>query len=206
VHSVSINLEPTQFLAGWRNDGRSLFLPVLSEARVGDEVAVRVGIFGQTIRATVFGKVAAVRKVGRPALPPGVELTLDPASVPAVGFLAMAARGEPVSFRQRSPRFNVERRLTAVYAKVDVEATTTNISEGGCALRWSGTLPLVGDVVRLELGGGLFSPSARAVVCWTQAPAASEPFLGVRVITEGRAGRAWRSLVAQVARSGARAA
>jgi hypothetical protein len=206
VHSVSLNLEAAQFLAGWRPEGRSIFLPTLSEARVGDAAAVRVGIFGQAIRATVFGKVSAVRRVGRPALPPGVELLLDPASVPAVGFLAMAARGEPVTFRERSPRFNVERGLIAVHAKVEVHVTTINVSEGGCALRWAGTLPLVGDVVRLELGSGFFSPSARAVVCWNLPGEGRDQAVGLRVIAEGRAGRAWHGLVAQIARSGARAA
>jgi hypothetical protein len=166
---------------------------------------VRVGIFGQAIRATIFGKVSAVRKVGRPALPPGVELQLDPASVPAVGFLAMAARGEPVTFRERSPRFNVERALTAVHARQAAQVTTINVSEGGCALRWSGALPLVGDVVQLELGSGFFSPAARAVVCWSLA-AEGEQSLGLRVIAEGRAGKAWRNLVAEIARSGAHAA
>jgi hypothetical protein len=205
VHSVSINLEPTQFLAGWRPEVKAIFLPTLSEARVGDVAAVRVGIFGQAIRATIFGKVSAVRKVGRPALPPGVELQLDPASVPAVGFLAMAARGEPVTFRERSPRFNVERGLTAVHARQAVQVVTINVSEGGCALRWTGALPLVGDVVQLELGSGLFSPSARAVVCWSLS-AEGEQSLGLRVIAEGRAGKAWRALVAEIARAGAHAA
>jgi hypothetical protein len=206
VHSVSINMEATQFLAGWRPEVRSIFLPTLSEARVGEVAAVRIGIFGQAIRATIFGKVSAVRKVGRPALPPGVELVLDPASVPAVGFLAMAARGEPVTFRERSPRFNVERRVSAVHARIPTEATTINVSEGGSALRWTGALPLVGDVVQLELGRGLFSPSARAVVCWAQPGDGSEQAVGLRVIAEGRAGKAWRGLVAEIARSGARTA
>ncbi|HET9551398.1 MAG TPA: pilus assembly protein PilZ, partial [Anaeromyxobacteraceae bacterium] len=93
MHSVSVNVEPLQLLAGWRPESGTLFLPTLSESRVGDAVAVRVGIYGQTIRATLFGKVALVRRVGRPALPPGVELTLDRASLPAAGFLAAAARG-----------------------------------------------------------------------------------------------------------------
>jgi Tfp pilus assembly protein PilZ len=65
VHSVSINLEAAQYLAGYRREARALFLPTLSESRVGDEVAVRVGIYGQPIRATLFGKVSLVRRVGR---------------------------------------------------------------------------------------------------------------------------------------------
>ena len=92
MHSVFVNLDGAQYLAGWRPEAGSLFLPTLSESRVGEQVAVRVGIFGQAIRATLFGKVALVRRVGRPALPPGVELHLDKISIAAAGFLAMAAR------------------------------------------------------------------------------------------------------------------
>ncbi|MCM2332576.1 MAG: PilZ domain-containing protein [Anaeromyxobacteraceae bacterium] len=206
MRSVSVNLDPPQFLAGWRPETGALFLPALSESRVGDAVAVRVGIYGQAIRATLFGKVALVRRVGRPSLPPGVELHLDRGSLPAAGFLAMAARGEPFNFRERSPRFAAERRLTVAAAGAAEETVTLNVSEGGCALRWAGPLPLVGDVVTIRLGSGLFAPSARAVVCWNQPGGPVERSAGLRVIAEGRAGKAWRALVADVAKSGAHAA
>jgi Tfp pilus assembly protein PilZ len=206
VHSVSVNLEGAQFLAGWRPETGNLFLPTLSESRVGDEVAVRVGINGQTIRATLFGKVGLVRRVGRPALPPGVEIALDRGSLAAAGFLAMAARGEPVSFRHRAPRYSASLALAVEHAGAASETTTLNVSEGGCALRWPGQLPLVGDVVAIRLGRGFFAPVARAVVCWNQPGGAMERSVGVRVLGDGRAGRAWRNLVAEVARSGARAA
>lgn len=206
MQSVAVNLEPPQYLAGWRPETGVLFLPALSESRVGDQVAVRVGIYGQAIRATVFGKVSMVRRVGRPALPAGVELTLDRASQPAAGFLAMAARGEPVSFRERFPRYGVERRVPVTHGDTVQDTTTLNLSEGGCAVRWTGQLPLVGDVLQLRLGEGFFAPSARVVVCWNQPGGSAERSVGLRVIAEGRAGKAWRALVADVARSGARAA
>jgi hypothetical protein len=206
VHSVSVNLDPPQFLAGWRPETGALFLPALSESRVGDEVAVRVGIYGQAIRATLFGKVSLVRRVGRPALPPGVELSLDRGSLPAAGFLALAARGEPFNFKERSPRFGAERTLAVTQAGQAVQTATVNLSDGGCAVRWPGPLPLVGDLVQVKLGSGLFAPSARAVVCWNQPGGPMERSVGLRVIAEGRAGKAWKALVADVARSGARAA
>jgi Tfp pilus assembly protein PilZ len=205
VRSVFVNLEGPQFLGGWRPETGVLFLPALSETRVGEEVAVRVGIYGQAIRATLFGKVALVRRVGRPALPPGVELSLDKASLPAAGFLAAAARGEPVSFRERSPRYAAERPFTVVHGKEQLETTTLNVSEGGASLRWSGPLPLVGDLVSFKLGGGLFAPTARAVVCWNQPGGAVERSVGVRVIGEGRSGKAWRALVIEIIQGGARA-
>lgn len=206
MHSVSVNLESDQFLSGYRPDAGALFVPTLSESRVGDEVAVRVGIYGQTIRATLFGKVALVRRVGRPSLPPGVELALDQASLPAARFLAMAARGEPVRFRDRAPRYAAERRLVLLHAGASIAATTVNLSEGGCAVRWPAPLPLVGDLVGIRLGGGIFAPVARAVVCWQQPGGPLERSVGLRVVSEGRAARAYRSLVAEVARSGAAAA
>jgi PilZ domain-containing protein len=206
MQSIAVNLEPSQFLSGWRAQTGSLFLPTLSESRVGDEVAVRVGIYGQTIRATLFGKVALVRRVGRPSLPPGVELSLDKASLPAATFLAMAASGESVSFRERAPRFAVERRFLLSRLKFPpFETRTINLSEGGCSLAWQGELPQAGEILAMRIGDGLFAPTARAVVCWSTADA-QERAVGVRIVPEGRGARAWRNLVAEVARSGARAA
>jgi hypothetical protein len=166
----------------------------------------RVGIFGQAFRATLFGKVALVRRVGRPALPPGVELHLDRISLAAAGFLAMAARGEPIRFTERQPRWSHERPLVVEHAGASQAVTTLNVSEGGCAVRWSGQLPLVGDVVEMRLGEGLFAPSAKAIVCWNQPGGTVERSVGLRVVSGGRAARAWRALVDKVARSGARGA
>jgi hypothetical protein len=206
VHSVSVNLEPGQYLAGWRPEAGSLFVPAVSGARVGDHVAVRVGIYGQTIRATVHGKVAAVRRVGRPALPPGVEISLDRASLPAAGFLAMAARGEPVSFHERPPRIAAEIPLDAVHGRARVGTTTLNVSDGGCALRWPGPLPQVGQVVGLRLGRGLLSPVVSGVVCWSEPGGAVERSVGLRIVSQGRAGRAWRARVVGAGRASGRPA
>lgn len=206
MQSVPVQLEPSQFLAGWREKQGTLFLPILSESRVGDQVAVRVGIYGHAIRATLFGKVALVRRMGRPSLPPGVELHLERHSLAAAGFLAAAARGEPVSFKERSPRWSVERRLRLERASVGLDATTINVSEGGCALRWPGQLPLVGDELAIRLKDGFFTRTLRAVVCWNQPGADSERAVGIKIVPDGRAGRAWRTLVEEVAKSGARGA
>jgi len=206
VHSVSVNVDAAQYLAGYRPEAGNLFLPTLSESRVGERVAVRVGIHGQTIRATLFGKISHVRRIGRPALPPGVELHLDRHSVAAAGFLAMAARGEPVTFKERLPRWSHEAKLAVEHAGTAVEAVTINVSEGGCAVRWTGPLPLVGDLVAIRLGDGMFAPTARAIVCWNQPGGAVDRSVGLRLVSGGRGARAWRSLVTKVSKSGARAA
>lgn len=204
MHSVSVNLEPKQFLAGWREKSGTLFLPALSETRVGDEVAVRVGIYGHAIRATVFGKVALVRRVGRPALPPGVDLQLEKNSLAAAGFLAAAARGEPIKFQERAPRYSTDRRLGFVRGGSELAVVAVNVSDGGCAVRWPGQLPLVGDELSIRLKDGFFSKTVRVVVCWNEPGAERERTVGVKVVAEGRACRAWRALVEGVAKSGAR--
>lgn len=206
LQSVAVNLDPGQFLSGWRAETETLFLPTLSESRVGDEAAVRIGIFGQTIRATIFGKVSLVRRVGRPSLPPGVELSLDRASVPAARFLAMAARGEAVTFRERAPRYVHGRALPVTAGAHVVQAATLNVSEGGCSLTWPDELPQTGEVVTLKLSDGFFAPTIRAVVCWNTLGGSVEKSVGLRIVAEGRGGRAWRHFVNSVSRSGARAA
>ncbi|MFT3916996.1 MAG: PilZ domain-containing protein [Anaeromyxobacteraceae bacterium] len=203
MHSVSVNVEPDQYLAGWRAEHGALFIPALSEARVGEHAAVRVGIYGQSIRATVFGRISVVRRIGRPALPPGVELQLDRGSLAAAGFLAMAARGEPVTFREREPRYSADRRLGVDHGGVPFETTTLNVSGGGCAVRWPGQLPLVGDVVQLKLAEGFFGTTSRAIVCWNQPGGASERSVGLRIVA---AGRAWKGLVKDAAKTATHAA
>ena len=217
LHSVALNLEPGRYLTWWRSDAGALFLPAVSEGRVGDEVAVRIGILGQSIRATVFGTVSLVRRFGRPSLPPGVELTLDRMSLPAATFLALAAQGEKVSFRERAPRFVFARPLLVTRDREPLATSTLNVSEGGCALRWAaGLLPGVGDVLTIRLGEGLFAASARAVVCWNSAAgqpsarsdrgraegATDERRIGVRLLAERRAAKAWKAIVAEGAYSG----
>lgn len=207
LHSVALNLEATQYLAGWHPDAGTLFLPAVSDGRVHDDVAVRLGIFGQTIRATIFGTIALVRRVGRPSLPPGIELAVDRVSLPAAHFLALAARGEKVNFRERAPRYVLERELLLTRDGTDLEAKTINLSEGGCAVTWKGPLPMVGELVSIKLTDGLFrSTTARAVVCWNSSAGPIERAVGFRIIAEGRAARAWKNLAAQAARSGATAA
>jgi len=201
MNSIALNLEPHQFLTGWRPEAGALFLPAMSDSRVGEQVVARIGLFGHPVRATVFGKVAMVRRVGRPSLPPGVEVYLDRASVPAARFLALVARGEPVTFQVRAPRYAVERSILITAGRSKVEAHTVTMSEGGCCIAWpDGEPPTAGELLVLRLGKSFLAPSADAVVCWT-ANGAEERILGARVVSEGRGGRAWRELVAEASRA-----
>jgi Tfp pilus assembly protein PilZ len=204
VHSVAVNLNQAQFLAAWREKNGTIFLPTLSEARVGEEVAVRVGIYGHAIRATLFGKVTLVRRMGRPALPPGIELQLEKHSLAAAGFLAAAARGEPITFKERAPRYAVERKLVVDRGGEVLEVSTTNVSVGGLAVRWPGQLPLVGDELVVKLKDGFFTRRLAAIVCWNQPGAQAERAIGLKVLAEGNAGKAWKVLVDAVVKAGGR--
>jgi hypothetical protein len=136
-----------------------------------------------------------------------VELKLDKGSVPAAAFLAMSARGEPVSFKDRNPRYAAERPLRVEQRSATYDVITLNVSAGGCAVRWPNQLPSVGEMVSVRIGSGFLAPSVRAVVCWTQPGAGGvERSVGLRFIIEGRASRIWHGLVEDIARSGARTA
>lgn len=204
LHSVEVNLSPAQFLAAWTAPQGKLFLPVLSDARGGDHVAARIGILGQGIRATVFGAVALVRRVGRPSLPPGIELVLDRMSLAGARFLAQAARGEPIEFREREPRYAAARPLRVRRDRGEgQEPSTTNVSAGGCALAWPAPLPAVGEVLSVRLRRGVLAPTARAVVCWTAPGAPLERAVGLRLVADGRAARAWKAMAEEARRAGA---
>ena len=203
MHSVSVVIEPAQYLASFREKTGTVFLPVLSETRVGEEVAVRVGILGHAIRATLSGRVALVRRMGRPSLPPGIDLQLERNSLAAAYFLAAAARGVPVPFQERAPRWVHEQPLVMERGGARVEVTTLNVSEGGCAVRWSGQLPLVGDTLAIRLKEGLFPHVLRAVVCWNLPGSDRDRSVGLKVLAEGRGARTWLTLVGAVSRNGA---
>jgi hypothetical protein len=201
MHTIALNLEPQQFLTGWRPDVGALFVPALSESRVGDQVVARVGLFGHPVRATVFGKIAMVRRVGRPSLPPGVEIYLDRTSLPAARYLALVAAGEPVSFHVRAPRYAVERPVLVTARGTKVEARTITLSEGGCSIAWPDDAPPdSGELLALRIGNGFLAPTAEAFVCWTSGGLPERAF-GVRVVAQGRGGRAWLALVAEVSKA-----
>jgi hypothetical protein len=201
MNSIALNIEPHHYLAGWRPEAGSLFLPALSESRVGEQVVARIGLFGQPVRATVYGKVAMVRRIGRPSLPPGVEIHLDRASVPAARYLAAVASGEPLAFQVRAPRYALERAVLVTARKSTVQARTLTLSEGGCSIAWpDGEPPSPGEMVSLRLASGFLAPTTEAVVAWTGEEAPGQVF-GVRIVAEGRGGRAWRALVEEAARA-----
>lgn len=201
---ATVEPEPEDYLAGWDAEASRLFLPALVEARAGVKAAVRVTIGGTGIAATVTGTVVGVRRAGSRALAPGVFVALDSGGVAAAGYLARVARGRPVDFNEREPRYLLERPLAVAHPTAGrFESTTVNVSESGCCVRWSGPPPAAGEAVRIRPGPALLGSALDATVCWVGGPGALADAAGLRLQPAGLAGRLWRALVEKAARSGA---
>lgn len=193
----------SEFLDGWDPEASRLFVPALADSRAGALAAVRIAIRGTGIAATVMGTVVAVRRAGSRTLAPGVFLTLQGAGASAAVYLAHVARGRPVDFNEREPRYAFERRITITRGAAGrFESTTVNVSESGCGVRWVGPAPAVGETLRLRAGPALLGPALDATVCWVGRPGAPDS-AGLRLHPAGRGARMWRSLVEEAARSGA---
>ena len=101
--------------------------------------------------------------------------------------------GEPVTFKVRAPRYALERPIIVSAHGTQVEARTLNVSEGGCSILWpGGDPPTPGELLALRLANGFLAPTTEAVVCWTSGDSL-EKNLGLRIVSEGRGGRAWRN-------------
>lgn len=199
---ATVEPAPGEYLEGWAPDASRLFVPALADARAGAPAAIRIVIRGTGIGATVTGTVVAVRRAGSRALVPGIFLALEGGGVAAASYLARVARGRPVDFNEREPRYAFERRLTVTRrATGRFESTTVNVSESGCCIRLSGSGPEVGETLRIR--SGVLGPALEATVCWVGGPGALADSAGLRLRPSGRAGRRWRSLVEEAARSGA---
>jgi len=112
---------------------------------------------------------------------------------------------ERLRSRRRPPRYAAELALAVEHYGRTASTSTINVSDGGCAVRWTGHVPRVGDDVTVKVETGFLGARARAIVCWSRPNGAHERTVGLRVIGELGA-TAWGALVADVVRSGARAA
>ncbi|HEU4384477.1 MAG TPA: PilZ domain-containing protein [Anaeromyxobacteraceae bacterium] len=201
---ATVEPTPEDYLGGWDPEASRLFVPALAGSRAGALAAVRIVIRGTGIGATVMGTVVAVRRSGSTALAPGVFLALQEGSESAASYLARVARGRPVDYNEREPRYAYERRLTIARQNAGrFGSTTVNVSESGCCVRWRGAAPAVGETVRLHTGPLLLGADLDATVCWVSGPTALADSAGLRVLPAGRSGKVWRALVEDAARSGA---
>ncbi len=199
MQSLSIRLDPQELLSGWRAETGRLLLPAAAVPRLQEKVAVRVRLAGHVGAVTVVGTVVSAHRHGARHR---LELAPDPASLCAVQLLAAAARGDVPRLPQRPPRYLARLPVRVALGGRDLFMITSCISEGGCALRWSGPLPPVGEALRLRIGAGARSADLSGVVCWRTPPGAGAT-AGVRFVGSAGAASGWRALVAEAEAAGA---
>jgi len=186
----TIVLQPAEFIRALSADGERLRLPVPGAQTVGRRAALRIRLVGLGVYAAVTGVVRAVWRERGSA---GVELAPDAHGLRAARWLAAAARGEEVPSRERARRHFLELPVIVTSGGAGTFTTTLNVSEGGCALKWSGELPSVGEVVRLRLGANLRASEACFEVRWTDA--ARPGRVGLRRADDPASAAAWERLL-----------
>jgi len=199
--ATSLNLWPEEYLEGWEPERSRLFLPALAGTELGTHTAVRISIRGTGIAATVDGPVVGARRIGSSALVPGVFLALAGRGASAASYLERVARGQPVDFNERDPRYSVSWRVGLRHGKWRLQARTLNVSHEGCSVTWPGPPPTVGDPIHIWIRA-LLGPTLAAEVCWAgTAPGGGTAGLRLKIL--GRSGRKWRSAVDRAAEAGA---
>lgn len=171
VH-VRTTLAPADWTSAHPTRSPRLTIPVTaaiaSSLPARGRVAVHVTLRGFPGEVMLTGTIAAVQTGARPA----VELIADPESSRRLTALDGAAGGPPPPASDRKERF-AARLPVAVSNAGEVGAgrymTTLDVSEGGCALRWSGQAPAAGEPLRLRIGAGRTSVEVGAEVRWSSA-------------------------------------
>jgi PilZ domain len=192
---ITLRLQPAAWLSAWREETGHIHLPVSAAPKVKQAVALRVLLAGPLVGATVTGSVLDVKR--EEALH-RIEIEPDHQSLRAVSLLTAAARGEPVNYRERPLRFMTRLPVVVACNGVVSYMTAISISEGGCALRWSGALPPVGQELELRFGMGSVPARLRGAVRWARP---DPPMVGVSFGSKG--GAAWASLLAEAVKAGA---
>ena len=199
MFSTHVTLQPAEMLAAWRESTVRLVLLTSAAPRLGQEAAVRIQLRGHAAAATVVGTVVSLAGQGaawRVELAPGAR------SLSAVRMLLAAARGEPMSYMERSPRYLVRLPVTVGSEQGEVYMTTACVSEGGCELRWSGPPPAVGQGLRLRFRAGVRPTEVQGQVCWLDASRRGST-VGVQFAEARDTSSPWSAVFAEVVKSGA---
>ncbi|HEY6104525.1 MAG TPA: PilZ domain-containing protein [Anaeromyxobacteraceae bacterium] len=195
MFAFDVRLEPSEYLAAWKPDAKRLTVKTPSAPRLREKVAVRIQLTTPSVRATVVGTVVSLsRQDARHC----VELTVEAESLDAVRMLLAAAKGEPVTFRERPPRYLAKLPVLTSRGGTSIYLTSVSVSTGGCSLRWPGSMPTLGEAVNLRFRGSR-SVDMRGVVCWRK-PA--NKTVGLRFVERPAAGDAWQALLQEVNKSG----
>jgi len=191
----TIVMQPSEFVRAWSDRTERLRLPVTDAPAIGGRTALKIRLAGMKLHAAVTG---VVRAIWRERGLTGVELAPDAHSLRAARWLAAAAREEEVPSRERARRHLAELPVTVTSGDPGTFTTTLNVSEGGCALRWSGELPGLGDEVRLRLGASMRASEARFVVRWVEA--ARPGRVGLELVSDPQGSSAWARLLRDAGR------
>lgn len=194
---VAIEIPSDEWLAAWRPGTNRLMVKAASAPRLNEKVALRVKFRDQFTGATVMGTAVSVEHQVKACR---IEMAPDAEGMKAIQLLCAAARGEPVRFVLREPRYVVK---LPVFVQWNGERMLTNIvslSANGCALRWSGRPPTVGQRLQLRVGSGSQAYEVRGVVSWSDSDGGK---LGLRIFAANGARQAWDCLLEEAARAGA---
>ena len=194
---IDVELRPEELIAAWRTDSGRLLLNTPKPLRLQQRVVSRIALLGPGVAGTVAGRVVSSSPVGHAYR---VELVPDEGRHLALQKLLAIARGEPVDFRNREPRFLASLPAVVQGAGGSSYRTTFSVSAKGCGLAWSGPVPAVGEPLHVRLGAGSRAPTFRGVVCWT-AQSGRAPTVGVRFVEGPRS--VWASMLTDVEGSGA---
>jgi hypothetical protein len=193
---VDVSLRPDELVAAWRGDSGRLLLSVPQPLRIQQRVVSRITLLGLGVAGTVTGRVVSSSRSGDAHR---VEVAPDETRRLALKKLLSIARGEPVDYQNREPRFLVSLPAVVQGPGGNSYRTTFSISAKGCGLAWSGPVPAVGEPLQVRLGAGSRAPTFRSVVCWTQSTPV--PTVGVRFVEGPRS--VWASMLTDLEGSGA---
>jgi hypothetical protein len=199
VAVVGVPLTPDELVAAWRPEARRLRLRIEVAAKLQQRLAARLTVLGPGVATTITGRVVSASRQGTLH---DVELVPDDARVAALEWLVAVARGAPVRYLKRAPRFLAAMPVVVYGPGGPAFMTTISVSENGCGVAWSGPVPLpaVGAPIDVRLGAGTQSAAFRSVVCWT-AQAGRSTTVGVRFVAGAK--RVWSLMLGDLKRAGA---
>jgi hypothetical protein len=196
--SLAIEMSPAQLLDAWHQDTGRLLVPSPRPPALRAKAAVRIRLQGKPVSITVVGTVVSVHRSGEHHR---IELAPDADGQRAVRLLAAAARGETVRIQPRAPRYLARLPVFVDWEGAKVYLATFSVSENGCGLVWSGSLPSVGQALALRFGAGSRQAEFRGVVCWTRT-ARPNSTVGVRLVGTRGTAVFWEALLGDARRTG----
>jgi len=194
--AFDVRLDSTELIGAWKPEAHRLTVKSPSAPRLNDKVAVRVHLAKPSVRATVVGRVVSAH---RQDAHHNVVLAVEAESLAAASRLLAVAKGEPVTFPERPPRFLVKLPVLTSRGGASLYVTTLDVSSNGCSLRWPGSLPTLGEAVDLRFSGSR-PIDMRGVVCWRKLARST---VGLRFVERVATADAWRAFLEEVRTSGA---